>query len=318
MLAEEEREASPRVEPINSQLVGGGRKIWNQVSSYALLILLSTFWGLAFVAIRRVVFELSPINLALLRWLLASIGFLVIVPFVSKPKTKFERGDIPRLLVIALLTVPSYHLSLNFAETTVSSGVAGFLISLGPVFIAVLSAIFLKEKIRSRLVIALFSGIAGVIVLSSPDMGFSSNGSIVGPMEVVLAALSFAIFSVLSKPLVHKYGSVPVTIWSGLAGTVMLLPLLSSGFVSEVAALSLIGWFSILYLSVLSTVVGYLLFYTLVSQGAVSKLSIQLYLIPVVSVVGGVLLLQETLSIYTIVGGAILLFSIAFATMNRN
>lgn len=270
------------------------------------------------MAIRRVVIELSPVNLALLRWLLASAGFLFIVPFAGKPKTKFERGDLPRLLVIALLTVPSYHLSLNFAETTVSSGVAGFLISLGPVFIAVLSAIFLKEKIRGRLVIALFLGIAGVIVLSLPNMGFGSNGSIVGPLEVVLAALSFAIFSVLSKPLVHKYGSVPVTIWSGLGGTAMLLPLLSQGFVSEVAALSLTGWLSVLYLSLLSTVVGYLLFYMLVSRGAVSRLSIQLYLIPVVSVVGGVLLLQEALSIYTIVGGAILLFSIAIATMNRN
>jgi drug/metabolite transporter (DMT)-like permease len=219
--------------------------------------------------------------------------------------------------VIALLNVPSYHLSLNFAETTVSSGVAGLLISLGPVFIAVFSAYFLKEKIGSRLVLALTLGIMGALVISVPDLNFSSGGSIVGPLEVVLASLSFAVFSVLSKPLVHKYGSVPVTIWSGIAGTVMLLPLLSPGFVSEVTALSLTGWFSILYLSIFSTVVGYLLFYALVSRGAVSRLSIQLYLIPVISVVGGVLLLRESLSAYTIVGGSILLFSIALATIHR-
>jgi drug/metabolite transporter (DMT)-like permease len=60
------------------------------------------------------------------------------------------------------------------------------------------------------------------------------------------------------------------------------------------------------------------MFYTLVSQGAVSRLSIQLYLIPVISVVGGVLLLQESLSVYTIIGGSILLFSIALATMQRS
>jgi drug/metabolite transporter (DMT)-like permease len=298
------------------QFERGRGRILQRVSSYGLLLILSIFWGLAFVAIRRVVFELSPINLTILRWCLASIGFLVIVPFIGKPKTKFDRVDLPRLLVIALLTVPSYHLSLNFAETTVSSGVAGFLISLGPVFIAVLSAYFLKEKISGRLVIALFLGIGGAMVLSLPNLG--SNTSIVGPLEVVVAALSFAIFSVLSKPLVSKYGSVPVTIWSGVTGTGMLLPLLSPRFVSEVAALSLTGWFSVLFLSLFSTVVGYLLFYTLVSRGAVSRLSVQLYLIPVVSVVGGVLLLQEALSGYTIAGGAILLFSIALATMNRN
>jgi len=79
----------------------------------------------------------------------------------------------------------------------------------------------------------------------------------------------------------------------------------------------LTGWVSVLYLSLLSTVVGYLLFYTLVSRGAVSKLSIQLYLIPVVSVVGGVLLLQESLGAHIFAGGAILLLSVALATMNR-
>jgi drug/metabolite transporter (DMT)-like permease len=160
-------------------------------------------------------------------------------------------------------------------------------------------------------------GIAGAAVLSLPNLNFGSQGSIAGPLEVALAMLSFAAFSVLSKPLVHKYGSVWVTILAGLAGTVMLLPFLSWGFISEVAGLSLTGWTSVLYLSLLSTVVGYLLFYTLVCRGAVSRLSVQLYLIPVISVVGGVLLLHEALSVYVIAGGAILLLSVALATMSR-
>ncbi|MBC7317243.1 MAG: DMT family transporter [Chloroflexi bacterium] len=133
-----------------------------------------------------------------------------------------------------------------------------------------------------------------------------------------MAVLSYAFFSVLSKPLVQKYGSVSVTIWAGLAGTLMLLPLLSESFVSEVAELSLNRWLSVLYLSFLSTVASYILFYTLVGRGAVSRLSIQLYLIPVISVIGGVLLLRESVSINMLVGGAILLVSVALATMDRN
>jgi drug/metabolite transporter (DMT)-like permease len=295
---------------------GGRRRILKKVSSCGPLLIISIFWGLAFVAIRRAVFELSPINLTILRWSIASMVFLIILPFIGKPKTKFERRDLLRLFVIALFAVPFYHLSLNFAETTVSSGVAGLLISFGPVFIAVLSAYFLKEKIRGRLVLALFLGILGAMVLSLPNFG--SISEIAGPFEVVLAAMSFALFSVLSKPLVNKYGAIPVTIWSGIAGTGMLIPFLSSEFVSEAAKLSLTGWFSVLFLSLFSTVVGYLMFYTLVSRSAVFRLSIQLYLIPVVSVIGGVLLLQEALSIYTIAGGAMLLLSIALGTMNMH
>ncbi len=83
-------------------------------------------------------------------------------------------------------------------------------------------------------------------------------------------------------------------------------------------SLSLGGWVSVLFLSLLSTVAGYLMFYALVSRSAVSRLGIQMYLIPVVSVIGGILLLQEGLNVFTIVGGAILLFSVALATKSRN
>ena len=291
------------------------RSFW-QIRGYGILLVLSAIWGLAFVAIRRADFELSPINLALLRWLVASAGFLVAAPFIGKSEKKLVRQDIPRLLVISLLNVPIYHLSLNSAEKTVSSGLAGFLTSLGPIFIAIFSAYLLKEKIGRRLVLALAGGMIGALVLSLPDLG--SGGSIIGPLEVVLAALSFATFSVLSKPLVLKYGSAPITIWAGLTGTIMLLPLLSPSFLTEVAILSIAGWLSILYLSLLSTVIGYLLFYKLVSRGAMSRLSIQLYLIPVISVIGGIFLLQESLNFNTIMGGAIILLSIAFTTKSGN
>jgi drug/metabolite transporter (DMT)-like permease len=281
-------------------------------------LVLSLIWGLAFVAIRRADFELSPINLALLRWLLASAGFLAVSPFLLKPKVKFERRDLLRLLVISLLNVPAYHLALNFGETTVSSGLAGFLVAMGPVLIAVFSAVLLKEKLGRKLALALAIGVAGTLVMFVPDLSLNSAGSILGPMEVLVAAFSFALFSVLSKPLVTKYGSASVTIWAALAGTLMLLPLLSPNFGAETLSLSLEGWISVLFLSLLSTVAGYLMFYALVSRSALSKVGIQMYLIPVVSVIGGILLLQEGLNTYTIAGGAVLLLSVAIATRSRN
>jgi drug/metabolite transporter (DMT)-like permease len=294
-----------------------GKSIRRQFSSYGILLVLSIIWGSAFVAIRIADFELSPINLTLLRWLVSCAGFLVVAVFIGKPKTKLERRDLPRLLVISMFNVPFYHLALNFAEKTVSSGLAGFMSSLNPIFAAVFSAYFLKEKIGKRLALALIIGITGALVLALPDQTFSSGEPFGGLLELLVVSLSFAGFSALSKPLIHKYGSAPVTIWAGLTGTIMLLPLLSPSFVTEATALSSTGWLSILFLAILSTVAGYLMFYTLVSRGVVSRLSIQLYLIPVISVIVGVLLLQESVSVYTIIGGAILLFSIALATIQK-
>jgi drug/metabolite transporter (DMT)-like permease len=210
--------------------------------------------------------------------------------------------------------VAGYHISLNYAETSISAGLSGLLISFGPVFVVVLSVLLLNEKTDLKVILALLLAFFGTFVLSIGSFSANDLSSLYGPAEVILSALFFALFSVLGKPLVSKYGSRPTTIWAGLLGTAMMLPLLSTSFLSQVESLPLDGWIAVLYLSVLSTVLGYMLYYTLVSRRAVSKLSIQLYLAPIVSIVGGALLLGESVTTFTAIGGAMMLSAVALAT----
>jgi O-acetylserine/cysteine efflux transporter len=287
----------------------GGRSRFAKARSYALLVLLSIVWGLAFAAIKRADFELSPPSLTLLRWLVASAGLLALVPFV-KAKSAFDRRDLPRLILMSLTNVAGYHLSLNYAEARISSGLAGLLLSLGPVFIVLLSTILLHEKAGVRVIVALGLATAGSLMLSLADIS-AGSAALVGSLLVIVTALCYAIFAVASKPLVVKYGALPTLIWVGLLGTAFILPLATPDFFSELRSLSNIGWLSVLYLALPSTVLGYGLFYTLVGKGAVSTLSIQLYLIPIVSVAAGVLLLGEHVTAYTFLGGAALLSAVA-------
>ncbi len=282
---------------------------------YALLIVLSVIWGNAFVAIRVAVApgELSPVNLTLLRWLIVSAAFLPLYPLIGKSKVKFERRDFPRLLVVALTSVAIYHLSLNFSEQTVSASLAGLLISFAPLFSVILSALVLREKIGVKVRVALILAIAGAAVISRPDIDFG-NGTLLGPLLVVLSAFASAVFTVSSKPLVGKYGPFPVAIWTALLGTAILTPLLSPGLFAQAATLSMEGWEAVLYLSILSTVVANLIFYTLVSRQVVSKLVVQLYLVPLVSVIGGALILGEQVTLPVVAGGAMLLVAVALAT----
>jgi len=287
-----------------------------RAAAYALLAFLSVIWGLAFVAIRAADFELSPLSLLVLRWLIASAGFAVLLPF-AKPRTRFERRDLPRLAAFALMMVVLYGTALNYAETSVSSGLAGLLVSLGPVFIVAFSVISLKEKVERRLIFALLVAVVGCVLLSVSGLNDGGN-SLVGALEAIAAAAVYAGFAVLSKPLVGKYGALSVTVWGSLIGTAFLLPLVSSEFLGQVSALSLDGWFSVVYLSIVVTVIGYSIFYTLVGRGALSTLSIQLYLMPMVAVVGGILILQERLTVFTVLGGAATLFAVWIARTRRD
>jgi drug/metabolite transporter (DMT)-like permease len=291
--------------------------IWVQaIRSYGPLVLLSVIWGLAFVAIKQADSELSAVNLTLLRWLIVSAGFVLIYPVVIKPKVALKREDLPRLLLVAFTGVVTYHLALNAAEDIVDASIAGLLISLAPLFIVLLSAGFLHEKVTSRLWLALLLAFAGAFAISSPDLSLAS-GSLAGPLLVVVSALSSATQAVASKPLVGKYGPFPIAAWAAFLGTAMLLPLASTSLVAQAEALSAVGWESVLYLAILSTVLANLIFFTLVSGQVVSRLGIQLYLVPVVSAAGGVLILGEGLPWTTVLGGGLLLLAIWLGTSRR-
>ncbi|MCL5793394.1 MAG: DMT family transporter [Candidatus Thermoplasmatota archaeon] len=234
------------------------------VMAYWALILLSMIWGMAFVAIKAVEPDLNPVNITLLRWFLDSLGLAVLAPFFGKFKTKFDRRDVPRFLMVSLANVVLYHLTLNYSESSISAGMAVLLTSLGPVFILILSRIILHEKLGKEMILILVLALSGAAVLSF-DADYSSAGgnSFPGILEAIGTAASYSIFAVFSKPLVQKYGALPVTIWVGLTGTAMLFPLLSHGFVAQVASLPIDSWLAMLYLSMVSTVIGYTMFYIL-------------------------------------------------------
>ena len=288
------------------------------LKGYALSVLLCVIWGMAFVAIRVADSEpdLSFVNLTILRWVAVSACFLILYPFIVKPKVRFERRDIPRLLVVAVTSVDIYHLSLNYSEKIVDASVAGVLISLGPLFSIVFSVLLLHERLGRRFALGLVLALAGAVVISSPDLNFGS-GTIFGPLGVVLSSLAAGIYTATSKPLVTKYGPFPVAVWAAFVGTAILAPLGSQGLLQQAASLSFNGWAAIIYLAVLSTVLANLIFFTLLSRQSVSRLSIQLYLIPLVSVIGGMAVLAEPLTPEIVAGGAILLLGVTIGTRSR-
>lgn len=283
-------------------------------AAYSLFIVLSIIWGVAFVAIKVLEPFLSPVNLTLLRWMIASAGLLCLAPFVGRPNTRFQRMDVPRFLLVTLANVVVYHLAINYSEKTIAPGIAGLLVATGPVFVVILSSLFIGERHTKYIFVSIGLALSGALILSFGEEFASGVPPLAGVLEAIATAVSYAVFAVFSKPLVQKYGSRPIAVWTGLAGTVMLLPLISGGFFIQVSRLPEIGWLSILYLSLLSTVGGYMIFYTLIRRSAVTKVALQLYLIPVVSVIGGALILGEPVTVFTVLGGASLLSAVAFST----
>jgi len=174
------------------------------LTAYSGLVVLSLIWGMAFVAIKSVVTELSPVNLALMRWLIAAIPFLILLPIIGRPKVPLEKRDVPRILAVALANVAGYHISLNYAETTISAGLSSLLIAFGPIFIAILSYFLLKERAGRKVLLGLVVATLGTVVLSLGSFSAGDLSSYLGIVEALFTALCYALFAVLGKPLVRS------------------------------------------------------------------------------------------------------------------
>src|SRR5437773_12361579 len=91
----------------------------NRIFTNSLVVILGVTGGLAFVAIRTADFQLSPINVRLLCWLIASDVFLALSPFFGRQMQPVKRYHIHRILIVSLVSVIVYNLSLNYADTIV-------------------------------------------------------------------------------------------------------------------------------------------------------------------------------------------------------
>src|SRR5256712_13635832 len=85
-------------------------------------------------------------------------------------------------------------------------------------------------------------------------------------------------------------------------------------FITQIQQLSTITWLSVIYLALLSTVLANVILYLLIGNRSVSRLSIQLYVVPLVSLVGGIGLLGESLTILTVLGAILMFTGVALAT----
>ena len=120
-------------------------------------------WASAFVGIRAADRGLSAGSLALARLLVGTVALGVMV--VVRRQPLLRRADIPGLLVCGVLWFGAYNLVLNQAERTVDAGTAAMLVNTGPVFVAILSGLFLHEGFPRRLVVGCIIGFGGAVII---------------------------------------------------------------------------------------------------------------------------------------------------------
>ena len=276
---------------------------------YLLLSLVVVAWGGAFVAIKIVVRHASALSAAELRFVLTTLGMLAVMAVVRPPLRRIDRGDWPRLLLISLCGVSIYHVSLNYGEHFISSNVAALIVASMPVLVAVLSGIVLKERLEATKWLGIGIALAGVTLLvlrGTPDAELSVR-SIGGAAVTALAPLSWAVYTVASKPLVLKYGPLPMTTLAMGVGTLLLSPVALPKTLADVGRLTAGDWGWIAFLAFACSIYGYSVWFYALRVLPAAQVAASVYLVPPISLVWAAVVLGEPMTIFAAAGGALVL-----------
>ena len=275
------------------------------------LVLSLLFWASAFAAIRVGLRGYSPQSLALLRFLVASVGVGALAAFL--PIRRPNRSDLPLLLVAAVAGIPVYHVSLNYAEVTVGAGPAALLINVSPVMAALLAIAMLRERLGALGWIGTLVSFAGAAVIAI------SNGFDFEPraLWVLVAAAGGAIYTVLQKPILRTLSPVAFTAWAIWIGTALLLPMLPR-LLNDMRTAPAGSTWAAVYMGVFPTAISYALWAKVVSRMTVSRAVSFLYLIPALAVVIAWLWLGEVPSRVALVGGSMVIVGVALVNSSRS
>lgn len=242
----------------------------------------------------------GPGELALLRFGTASIALGV---FAAITRMRLpERSDLPRIGLAGFLGISVYHVALNFGEVTVNAGAASMLISAGPVFTALLSVLFLNERLTRLGWSGIFLAFAGVSLIAlSGGKGLRFTP---GALLILLSAAVAAVYSILSKQSLRRYRAIEFTCYSIWAGTLPMLFFLP-GLVHRVPGAAPAATFAGIYLGIFPAATAYVLWNYALSRMPASLLSSFLYLSPVIACFIAWVWLREVPALLTLAGGAI-------------
>lgn len=273
-------------------------------------------WASTFTLIKIGLERITPLNLSFVRSILATfflLGWLLLKGNRQEiaRALKFHLGYIIGLGVVG---VALFNIFQNIGIGLTSSGIASLLVASNPVFILILGASFLGEKITKSKVAGIVLGFVGIIIVTFLGKNMAlllRSGSFWGNILALLSAVCWAVYSVMNKSALKRYSPLILTALAYVFGSLILFFFcFTFEDVSLIFQLSLSSWLILLYLGILASGVTFYLWNYALSIMEASRVSVFIFLIPVLAILLGKVILNETITSFTFLGTALVLSGI--------
>jgi RarD protein len=249
----------------------------------------------------------API-LLLLRASIASFSYLVLL-IIRKTKFKrIEKQDIFLFIMLAILNIPvnQYLFFLSLRHTSAPNVALAY--ALTPAFVLIIAFFFLREKISRMKASGIFIAISGtLLILFEKGIDFSSD-NFYGNILALLASLAWAVYTIIGKRFVVKYGAIYTTFLAMALGLTAFIPIfIITGTGFDVSSFGTIDWMQIFYLGVITSGVAYVLWYVALKKLEASKLAVFNNLQPILTTIMAMIFFGHELTMMFILGGVLTL-----------
>ena len=260
--------------------------------------------GAATVASRFAVGEVPPLTLAMLRY---AIGFGCLLPFAWRGARELfgpcaappvNASRVRDLLAMAALGIGQFGVLialLNFGLQHIGAAQAALIFSLFPLLTLLFAAALGRERITWQLAAGVVLTIAGVALTLTPKLGAPGAGHWWGELAVAASAATGALCSVLYRPYLRRYPTVPVSAFAMLA-SVLFLAALAAGehWPARIASFSASAWGAVVFIGV-SSGIGYFCWLYALKHESPTRVTVFLGLNPATAALLGWALLGEAL-----------------------
>ncbi len=240
------------------------------------------------------------------RFLFASIVLLIYGIVTKKSQDiKIKLKDIPYLLVPAiLLSFTIYTYTIGLKTTTIANTV--FLQQMAPLYVLVVSALLLKEKASKKTAIAVLIGIAGGFIIFYYDISsMNTTSNFYGNVMSTFSGFGWALYTISIRALGKKYDGLTTTLWMFIFATIIMSPFFIGSEILTPFSITML-----FLLGFLCSAGAFLLYSIALKHISATKASVMVLSEGVLAGILAYLILKETVTQGTIIGGALILIGI--------
>jgi drug/metabolite transporter (DMT)-like permease len=267
-------------------------------------------WSANFVVVKAAIGELGPLTFTATRYVVATITMFLLIRW-RMGAIRRPTGLTVRLIALGMLGFGCYQVLWTIGLTQITAGDSALIVAASPVFVALLAGAVGMDRLTPPKLAGALIAFAGVALVIAGGHELSLGASLVGDALTLLAAILWAVYTVVGTRMLRRIDPLQATAWSVLGGTLLLVPLgIWEAVTSPPAAVTLPAVAAVLYSGTLAAGTANVLVFNAIRYIGPTRASVNQLLVPVGAVILGALFLSEPIRPAQVVGGAVIILGL--------